>query len=64
MTESFYRLKLWLGIKDSLKLFDRTQRGIYSTESIGKNKIIIKIKSKFLIEYQQIYKLYSTSCWL
>ena len=58
MDKSFDKLKKWLGIKDSLKLFERSQRGIYSTELIEKNKIIIKIKSKFLIEYQKIYKLY------
>jgi hypothetical protein len=58
MEESFDKLKKWLGIKDSLKLFNRKQRGIYSTNPIEKNKIIIKVKSKFLIEYQQIYKLY------
>jgi len=58
MVESFNKLKKWLGIKDSLKLFERKQRGIYSTEFIEKNKIIIRIKSKFLIEFQHIYKLY------
>lgn len=56
--DSFIKLKKWLGIKDSLKIFERNERGIYTTEPIEKNKIIIKIKSKFLLEFQQIYKIY------
>jgi hypothetical protein len=56
--DSFIKLKKWLCIKDSIKLYNRNERGIYSTENIPKGKIIIKIKSKFLIEYQEIYKLY------
>lgn len=56
--DSLNKLKKWLGIKDSLKLFEREQRGIYSTEPIEKNKIIIKIKSKYLLEYQQISSIY------
>jgi len=55
---SFDRLKKWLGIKDSLKLFEREQRGIYSTTPIEKNKIIIRIKSKYLLEYQYISSIY------
>lgn len=55
---SFDRLKKWLCIKDSLKLFEREQRGIYSTVPIEKNKIIIRIKSKYLLEYQYIYSIY------
>ena len=57
-SNQFNKLKKWLGIKDSLKLFEREQRGIYSTEPIEKNKIIMKIKSKYLLEYQQIYSIY------
>lgn len=56
--KSFDKLKKWLCIKDSLKLFNRPERGLYSTENIPNGKIIIKVKSKFLIEYQQINKLY------
>jgi len=56
--DSFDRLKKWLGIKDSLKIFERKQRGIYSTTQIEKNKIIITIKSKYLFEFQYIYSLY------
>jgi hypothetical protein len=52
---TFNKLKKWLGINDSLKLFEREQRGLYSTQPIEKNKIIIKIKSKYLLEYQKIY---------
>jgi hypothetical protein len=52
---TFNKLKKWLGINDSLKLFEREQRGLYSTQPIEKNKIIIKIKSKNLLEYQKIY---------
>ena len=59
--ESFDILKKWLCIKDSLKLFNRPERGLYSTENISKDKIIIKIKSKYLIEYQNIIKLYNIS---
>lgn len=55
---SFDRLKKWLGINDTLKLFEREQRGIYSTTPIEKNKIIIRIKSKYLLEYQYIYNIY------
>jgi hypothetical protein len=55
---SFDKLKKWLGIKDTLKLFEREQRGIYSTIPIEKNKIIIKIKSKYLLEFQYIYSIY------
>ena len=54
----FDEMKKWLGIKDSLKLFNRTTRGIYSTVPIEKNNIIIRIKSKYLLEYQKINKLY------
>jgi hypothetical protein len=55
---SLDKLKKWLKIKDGLKLFNRNQRGVYTTENIEKNKIIIKIKSKYLIEYQDIYSRY------
>ena len=54
----FNKLKQWLNIKDNIKLFNRPQRGIYSTNDIKKNQIIIKIKSKYLLEYNTIYKLY------
>ena len=54
----FSKLKNWLNIKDNIKLFNRPQRGIYSTTDIKKNQIIIKIKSKYLLEYNAIYKLY------
>lgn len=55
---SLDKLKKWLKIKDGLKLFNRNQRGVYTTENIEKNKIIIRIKSKYLIEYQDIYLRY------
>lgn len=55
---SLDKLKKWLKIKDGLKLFNRNQRGVYTTENIEKNKIIIRIKSKYLIEYQDIYSRY------
>lgn len=56
--DTFNKLKQWLNIKDNIKLFNRPQRGIYSTTDIKKNQIIIKIKSKYLLEYNAIYKLY------
>lgn len=56
---SLNRLKKWLGIKDTLKMFERDERGIYTTEPIKEGNIVIKIKSKYLLEYQQIYKIYS-----
>lgn len=52
------KLKKWLGVKDTLKMFNRDERGIYTTEPIKQGKIIIKIKSKYLLEYQQIYTIY------
>lgn len=52
------KLKKWLGIKDYLKMYDREKRGIYTTSFIPKNKIIIRIKSKYLLEFQQIYLKY------
>lgn len=55
---SLNRLKKWLGIKDTLKMFEREERGIYTTEPIKEKSIIIKIKSKYLLEYQQIYPIY------
>lgn len=55
---SFNKLKEWLKIKDDIKLFDRPQRGIYSTKNIKKFDQIIKIKSKYLMEYSNIYKIY------
>lgn len=55
---SLNRLKKWLGIKDSLKMFEREERGIYTTEPIKEGCIVIKIKSKYLLEYQQIYSIY------
>lgn len=56
--DSFDKLKKWLGIKDSLKMFNRDERGIYTKEPIEANKIIIKIHSKYLLEYQKIYSIY------
>jgi len=53
------RLKKWLGIKDTLKMFERDERGIYTTEPIKEGNIVIKIKSKYLLEYQQIYQIYT-----
>ena len=55
---SFNELKVWLGINDNIKLYERPERGLYSTINIKTNKEIIKIKPKYLIEYQQIYKKY------
>lgn len=55
---SLNRLKKWLGIKDTLKMFERVERGIYTTQPIKEGNIVIKIKSKYLLEYQQIYTIY------
>lgn len=54
----FEKLKNKLGIKDSIKLFDRANRGIYSDKPIEKNHVIIRIKSKYLLEFQRIEHLY------
>jgi hypothetical protein len=56
--KSFDKLKKMLGIKDSLQLFNRMERGIYSTNPIEKNSVVIRIKSKHLLEFQKINKLY------
>ena len=40
---SLNRLKKWLGIKDTLKMFEREERGIYTTEPIKEKSIIIKM---------------------
>ena len=48
------KLKKWLGINDLLELSCGESRGLFTLEPIQKNKIIIKIKSKYLIEYQSI----------
>lgn len=58
MNEKFTQLKKWLGVLEPLELFDRPERGIYSRIPIKKNKIIIRIKSKYLIEYQHICSIY------
>ena len=55
---TFDELKNKLGIKDSLALYDRVERGIYSTVPIEKNNVIIRIKSKYLLEFQKIENLY------
>jgi hypothetical protein len=52
------KLKQWLKIKDDIKLFERPQRGLYSTKNIKKFDQIIKIKSRHLMEYSTIYKMY------
>lgn len=44
---SLNRLKKWLGIKDTLKMFERVERGIYTTQPIKEGNIVIKIKSKY-----------------
>jgi len=56
--DSFNKLKEWLKIKDNIKLFERPERGIYSTKNIKKNQPIITIKAKYLLEYNYIYSLY------
>lgn len=58
---SFEKLKKWLKIKDNIKMYDRPQRGLYSIKELKKGEIIIKIKSKYLLEYSSIYVLYPIS---
>lgn len=58
---SFENLKKWLNIKDNIKMYNRPQRGLYTTKEIKKGEIIIKIKSKYLLEYSSIYASYPIS---
>jgi len=59
--DSFEKLKKWLHIKDNIKMYNRPERGLYTTKEIKKGEIIIKIKSKYLLEYSSIYALYPIS---
>lgn len=52
---SLNELKNWMNIKDNIKIFDRPERGMYSTKDIKKNQVIIKIKSKYILSYNNIY---------
>lgn len=58
---SFENLKKWLHIKDNIKMYDRPERGLYTTKEIKKGEIIIKIKSNYLLEYSSIYAKYPIS---
>jgi len=56
--EWFNKLKAWLGIKDSIRVLNCDSRGCYSLYPIKQYEPIIKIKSKYLIEYSQIQSKY------
>jgi len=52
-------LKTYLEIQDDICMFDRSERGLYSTKKIKKDDIVIKIKRKYLLEYNYICKVYT-----
>ena len=54
----FENLKKWLGIKDSIHIFNTDTRGCYSSNLIKSFQPIVKIKSKYFIEYSKIIKLF------
>ena len=52
--ESYIQLKKYLHLeKDSLRMFDRPHRGIYSIKDILKNEIILSIPHKYIVEYSK-----------
>jgi hypothetical protein len=58
--EWFEKLKAWLQIKDNIKIqtLGCGYRSCYSTIPIKQYESIVKIKSKYLIEYSRIEKIY------
>ena len=42
-------------------MYDRPERGLYTTKDIKNGDIIIKIKSQYLLEYSYVYSKYPIS---
>lgn len=52
---NFNSLKKWLKLEnDNLRMYKKDSRGIYSTKDIKKDDIIIRIPSKYIIEFSKI----------
>ena len=68
--DSFKSLRQWLKTdSDNLKMYKRGTRGIYSTKDIKEGDVIIKIPSKYIIEFSKIYnkisqKLYNKNSYV
>lgn len=54
----FSKLKKWLGIKDSIYIIDRPERGCCSSKKINCGDKIVSVSLSHIIQYSSIVKLY------
>jgi hypothetical protein len=54
----FPKLKKWLGVKDSINIIDRPERGCCSSKKINRGDRIVSVKISHIIQYNSIEKLY------
>ena len=60
VTPNLTELKTLLEIQDDdICIFNRPERGLYSTKKISKGDIVIKVKRQYLLEYNYICRLYA-----
>ena len=60
VTTNLTELKNLLEIQDDdICIFNRPERGLYSTKKISKGDIVIKVKRQYLLEYNYICRLYA-----
>lgn len=60
VTPNLAELKTLLEIQDDdICIFNRPERGLYSTKKISKGDIVIKVKRQYLLEYNYICSLYA-----
>ena len=56
-SNKFMKLQSWLKLEnDNVRMYDKDSRGLYSTHDIKKDDIIMKIPSKYIIEFSNINK--------
>lgn len=60
VTTNLTELKTLLETQDDdICIFNRPERGLYSTKKISKGDIVIKVKRQYLLEYNYICRLYA-----
>jgi hypothetical protein len=56
--EEFSKLKRWMKIKDNIAVYDRPERGLYSTKPIKAHDVVVRVRAEFLMEYSFIQSVH------